>query len=198
MKDRPYRSRKCKKQSQRAHRAGDGARHQHSRAALHEGDVSQAEAAQAFLATLSAEKPGFICREVVVELVWVLDRSYGATRDEIATILLGSVATDSLVVESAEDVAASAIRFAEAGHDFADLMILTAARRHAALYHLSRSIVSRSIVARRQLVWSCFLPITIERAFTSCRANAPAEFRSFGATGMGHLTLPGARATSRQ
>lgn len=96
-------------------------------------DASQAEAARAFLATLSADKPGFICREVVVELVWVLDRSYGATRDQIATILLGLVATDSLLVESAEDVAASAIRLAETNHDFADLMISTAARRHAAL-----------------------------------------------------------------
>ena len=39
-------------------------------------DAGQAEAAQALLAGLTAERPGFVCREVAVELVWVLERAY--------------------------------------------------------------------------------------------------------------------------
>ncbi len=40
-------------------------------------DRPQAEAAQALLDSLTVECPGYLCREVTVELVWVLERAYG-------------------------------------------------------------------------------------------------------------------------
>ena len=90
-------------------------------------DVQQAEAARALLDSLTAERPGYVCREVTVELVWVLERAYGFSRDRIATILDELVATEGLVIEEADDVARAAFRYRAGGAGFSDLMILAAA-----------------------------------------------------------------------
>ena len=95
-------------------------------------DVQQAEAARALLDSLTAERPGYVCREVTVELVWVLERAYGFARDRIATILEELVATEGLVIEEADDVARAALRYRAAGAGFSDLMILAAAERSGA------------------------------------------------------------------
>ena len=92
-------------------------------------DERQAEAARALLQGLTQQRPGFICREVVLEVVWVLERAYGFARAQIAEVMLGLIATDSLVVETTEDVARAAIRYGRGGADFSDLMILAAAER---------------------------------------------------------------------
>ena len=39
---------------------------------LTQDDEAQAKAASDFMACLNASNPGFICREVMVELAWVL------------------------------------------------------------------------------------------------------------------------------
>ena len=96
-------------------------------------DREQAEAARALLQSVTAEKPAYACREVVVELVWVLERAYGYSRDRIATILEELVATEGLVVEAADDVARGAFRYRAGGAGFSDLMVLAAARRAGAL-----------------------------------------------------------------
>ncbi len=93
----------------------------------------QAEAARALLQSATAEKPAYACREVVVELVWVLERAYGYSRDRIATILEELVATEGLVVEAADDFAVAAFRYRSGGAGFSDLMVLAAARRASAL-----------------------------------------------------------------
>ncbi len=95
-------------------------------------DVQQAEAARALLDSLTAERPGYVCREVTVELVWVLERAYGFARDRIATIVEELVATEGLVIEEANDVARAALRYRAAGAGFSDLMILAAAERSGA------------------------------------------------------------------
>ena len=61
---------------------------------LVEDDVQQAEAARVLLAGLTAERPGFVCREVAVELVWVLERAYEFSRDRISTVLEELVASE--------------------------------------------------------------------------------------------------------
>ena len=80
-------------------------------------DVQQAESARALLESLTAERPAYVCREVAVELVWVLERAYGFPRERIATLLEELVATEGLVIEAAEDVARAAFdyRAARAG-----------------------------------------------------------------------------------
>ena len=73
-------------------------------------DPHQSAAARALLAELSADRPGFVCREVVVELSWVLERAYGFSRDRIATVLEELAGTEELRIEAADDVIRSARR----------------------------------------------------------------------------------------
>lgn len=86
------------------------------------------------------ERPGYVCRDVVVELVWVLERAYRFPRDRVATVLEELVATEELVVESADDVARAAFRYRAGAAGFSDLMVLAAAQRSGAglLYTFDR------------------------------------------------------------
>ena len=95
-------------------------------------ELRQAEAARGLLESLTSEHPGYACREVVVELVWVLERAYGFPRDRIAKILEELVATEGLVIEAADDVARAAFRYRAGGAGFSDLMIFAAAERSGA------------------------------------------------------------------
>ena len=95
-------------------------------------DTEQAEAACSLLESLTADRPGYICREVTVELAWVLERAYGYTRDQIATVLEELVATEGLVIEAANDVARAAFRYRAGGTGFSDLMMLAASERSGA------------------------------------------------------------------
>ena len=100
----------------------------------------QAEAARALLQGLTTDNPGFICREVVIEVVWVLERSYRFSRERIANIVVELVATDTLVIEDDNDVAQAAAAYRQGSADFSDLMILSAANRVGAqpLYTFDR------------------------------------------------------------
>ena len=93
----------------------------------------QAEAARDLLESLTPEQPGFICREVAIETVWVLERSYRLTRAQVADLIEQLIATDSLVFESSDDVINAILRYRSGDADFADLMILAAAERAGAI-----------------------------------------------------------------
>ena len=95
-------------------------------------DPEQAEAARALLEGLTPGDAGFICREVTAEVVWVLERLYRFTRAQIADVLVELAATDSLVVEAADDVVRAAHAYRQGGPGFSDLMILAAAERSGA------------------------------------------------------------------
>ena len=95
-------------------------------------DPEQAEAARALLEGLTSVQPGFICREVMVEVAWVLERPYGFTREQIADVLVELNTTDSLVVEAADGVIRAALRYRQGDAGFSDLMILSAAERAGA------------------------------------------------------------------
>ena len=92
----------------------------------------QAEAARALLETLSADNPAFVCREVAIELCWVLERNYRFSRDRIATILEELVASEEIRVEAADDVVRAANGYRRGGAGFSDRMIAAAARRSGA------------------------------------------------------------------
>ena len=95
-------------------------------------DQKQAEAARTLFESLSIEQPGYVCREVVIELVWVLERAYRCSREQVATILEQLAKTESLVVEAGNDVIRAASRLRSVSADFSDLMILSAAERSRA------------------------------------------------------------------
>ena len=96
-------------------------------------DPEQAKAARILLEGLTLENPGFICREVVLEVVWVLERFYRFQRARIADVLFELVTTDCLVVETADHIAGAAYAYGRGGVGFADLMILAAVERSGAL-----------------------------------------------------------------
>lgn len=96
-------------------------------------DIKQAEAARDLLEGLTADNQAFVCREVTTEMVWVLERAYRFSREQIADILLEMLATDGLYFEAAEDVTHAAESYRMGGADFADQMILRAADRNGAM-----------------------------------------------------------------
>ena len=105
-------------------------------------DPNQAEAARLLLERLDSGRPGFICREVMMEVVWVLERAYKFPRAQIADVLAELIATDVLVIETADEVGRAAIRYHQPGVEFSDLMILAAAERTGArpLYTFDRKL----------------------------------------------------------
>ncbi len=93
---------------------------------LIQDDPEQAAAASAALAQLGEAEPGFICREVLVELVWVLERAYRLPRADVARALDGLLETQELVIETADRVAVATDRYRRGGAGFADQMVTLA------------------------------------------------------------------------
>ena len=96
---------------------------------LVQDDPGQGAAARDLMSRCTEEQPGFLCREVLVELVWVLERAYRFSRAEIAETLDGLLAAEELVIEAADAAALSAELYRNGSVDFSDLMIAAAAGR---------------------------------------------------------------------
>ena len=99
---------------------------------LVDDEPRQARTAREFLERLTGEHPGFVCREVIVELVWVLERTYVFSRERIAGVLDALIATEELQIEASDDVARAAFQYGRGGAGFSDLMIAAAAQRAGA------------------------------------------------------------------
>ena len=99
---------------------------------LVQDDPEQGRLATQAIDQLTEGDPGFVGREVLVELVWVLERAYRYGRDEIADALDGLLSATELVVEAADDVGPASELYRTAGFGFADLMIAAAGRRAGA------------------------------------------------------------------
>ena len=99
---------------------------------LTQDDPAQSQAATDLITGLTAEAPGFVCREVMVELVWVLERAYGLDRAQVAAAIEGLLAATEIEVEAADDVGSALYRYRDDGFGFADLMIAAASRRAGA------------------------------------------------------------------
>lgn len=93
---------------------------------LVQDDPEQAAVASSLFAGLKEAAPGFLCREVLVELVWVLERAYGLSRPDIARALDSLLEARELVVEAADRVAIAVDRYRKGGAGFADQMIALA------------------------------------------------------------------------
>jgi predicted nucleic-acid-binding protein len=98
---------------------------------LAEDAPEQTAAAQKLMFSLSEEEPGFVCREVVLELARVLERSYRISRARIADALVSLIAASEILVETSDDVAA-AVALWRGGPGLGDLMVAAAARRAGA------------------------------------------------------------------
>lgn len=99
---------------------------------LVQDDATQAQIASDVIDGLSEADQGFVGREVLIELVWVLERAYGFSRMEIANALDGLLAAIELVIENADDLGLAIELYRNDGYGFADMMIAAAARRAGA------------------------------------------------------------------
>lgn len=95
---------------------------------LAQDDPNQSKAVEDLINGLSEEEPGFICREAIVELVWVLERAYKLGRAQIVPAIEGLLSSRELIVEEAERVGEALALYAAGKPGFSDQMILAAAR----------------------------------------------------------------------
>jgi predicted nucleic-acid-binding protein len=93
---------------------------------LVQDDAEQGAAAAALIDGLTEAEPGFVSREVMVELVWVLERAYRLSRSDICMALDGLLEAQDLVIEAADRVALASDRYRKGGAGFADQMVALA------------------------------------------------------------------------
>ena len=93
---------------------------------LMKDDAEQAALANTVFAEFTVLAPGFVCREVLVELVWVLQKIYRLPRTDVADAIEGLLGAREMVVESADSVAIAVDRLRKGGAGFADQMIALA------------------------------------------------------------------------
>ena len=96
---------------------------------LAQDDDAQFQVAADLIEGCTRDVPGYVCREVMIELVWVLERAYKYSREEIADALLSIVTASQLSVETAQDIASIVNLYRDERYDFPDLIIRQAAQR---------------------------------------------------------------------
>ena len=93
----------------------------------------QSGAARRFMEARSADDPIYICREVLLELVWVLTHSYRHEREDVAQVLYDLLIAPDVMIEAEAEVRAIWQRYEVTPKlDFADAMIAAAAERSGA------------------------------------------------------------------
>jgi predicted nucleic-acid-binding protein len=94
-------------------------------------DMVQARAAQTFFRhELSIENPGWINRVVLCELVWVLERAYRCTREQVITALEALAQTAEFRLENLPAVWQALHAYKESGADFADALLAVTNREY--------------------------------------------------------------------
>ncbi len=91
---------------------------------LTQDDPKQSSLANAFFESLTADAPGFIAREVMVEVVWVLERAYKLPLERIVAAIEGLLSARELVVETADCTGRALGLYREGQAGFADAMII--------------------------------------------------------------------------
>ncbi len=86
-------------------------------------DAKRSPKATRLLESLSVEAPGFVSVVSVIELVWVLESSYGLTRQQVGLSLDFLLRTKEVVVDRAAQVMRALRVFNAGAADFADCLI---------------------------------------------------------------------------
>lgn len=90
---------------------------------LVQDDLAQGQAATELISNLTEKDPGYICREVIVETIWVLERAYGMSRSQIVPAIEGLLSSRELVIEQSDRVGLALSRYATDKAGFSDQMI---------------------------------------------------------------------------
>lgn len=86
-------------------------------------DPKQSPIATKLITSLTTENPGFISQVSLVELVWVMQSCYKASKPEVVAILETLLSTRELLVENTE-IAIKALKIFETSKaDFSDCLI---------------------------------------------------------------------------
>ena len=85
--------------------------------------IQSPKAKEVFERRLTEEDPGFVSIVAMVETVWVLERSYGLTTDEIVGAIERMLQTEVLIVENEQEVFTAMIALKEGQGSFADAVI---------------------------------------------------------------------------
>ncbi len=86
-------------------------------------DAKQAAKATQLIEALTADNPGFVSLVSVVELVWVLQASFGLRRDQVAQAVDALLRSKQLVIDQAEHVVRARRAYGSGSADFADCLI---------------------------------------------------------------------------
>lgn len=85
--------------------------------------VQSAKATEFIERRLSEEEPGFVSVVAMVEMVWVLRRSYRQPDHRIAAIIERMLQSDATIVENEQDVFTAMVALKEGSESFADALI---------------------------------------------------------------------------
>ena len=91
-------------------------------------DPKHSPRARAFFRTLTSENPGWIPFASILELVWLMDRSYKMPKDAILTVLEGLNSRSTLVFERAAEFRNALQLYRNSSADFGDCLIAASAR----------------------------------------------------------------------
>lgn len=85
--------------------------------------VQSAKATEILERRLTEKNPGFVSVVAMVETVWVLDRAYFLTAQEIATAIERLLQVDVLAIENEQDVFTAMVALKQGRGSFADALI---------------------------------------------------------------------------
>jgi predicted nucleic-acid-binding protein len=85
--------------------------------------VQSARATQIFERRLTEEEPGFVSLVTMAETVWVLDKAYGLTPEEIARAVERMLQADTLAVQNEQEVFTAMIALKSGQGSFADVLV---------------------------------------------------------------------------
>jgi predicted nucleic-acid-binding protein len=85
--------------------------------------VQSAKATEILERRLTPKSPGFVSVVVIVETVWVLDRAYGLTAQDIAAAVERLLQVEVLMIEDEQEVFTAVVALKEERASFADALI---------------------------------------------------------------------------
>ena len=85
--------------------------------------VRSAKATEILERRLTPKNPGLVSVLAIVETVWVLDRAYGLTAQEIATAVEGLLQVEVLTIENEQQVFTAMVALKQGRGSFADALM---------------------------------------------------------------------------
>jgi predicted nucleic-acid-binding protein len=113
----------------------------------------QSVCASDLIDSLTSEEPGFISTVTLVEMVWVMQGAYKATKAEIVQILQKLLQTREIVVQDAEIALQALSRFSQSKAGFADCLIERIGHRLGCISTVTFDADAAETAGMRRLLW---------------------------------------------